>query len=210
MPDHNLTVNRAVVFVSAVVYWAGVFIQARRVRRRIGRSPNVRPRGTKERILWLGWVLVVLAWLAVPLVAGTAASSRWVRIIGPLVSPGGFFAGLLLVVGGYAGTLWCYSAMGTAWRMGVDRTETNPLVKNGPYAKVRHPIYAFQIMLLMGMVLLIPVPLAILALGVHLGCVAVKAADEENYLDRVHGNIYRDYVSRTGRFLPKLGLKSRP
>ena len=66
MATETLSLNRAVVFGSAVVYWAGVWVQARRIRRRIGRSTNSRPRGPKEKLLWAGWFFVVAAWLALP------------------------------------------------------------------------------------------------------------------------------------------------
>ena len=46
-----------------------------RVRRRIGRSPNVEPRGVRERWLWLGWMLVVVVWVGQPWVA--ASGVRW-------------------------------------------------------------------------------------------------------------------------------------
>src|SRR5206468_2501414 len=43
MSSDELLLRRAIVFVSAFVYWVGVAVQARRIRRQIGRSPNVRP-----------------------------------------------------------------------------------------------------------------------------------------------------------------------
>ena len=123
MPDTDLSVSRVVVFVSALVYWAGVFIQARRIRRRIGRSPNVKPRGTKEKLLWAGWFL----WSS----PGSPCRS-WRELALPQPVSGsclffcgrvGFSLGIVLTVAGYAGTLWCYAAMGNTWRMGVDQGE---------------------------------------------------------------------------------------
>jgi protein-S-isoprenylcysteine O-methyltransferase Ste14 len=39
---------------------------------------------------------------------------------------------------------------------------------------------------------------------VHLGLTELKARHEEQHLSSVHGAAYRDYVARTGRFLPRL------
>jgi protein-S-isoprenylcysteine O-methyltransferase Ste14 len=39
---------------------------------------------------------------------------------------------------------------------------------------------------------------------VHLACVWIKAQDEEAYLLATHGQVYHDYLKRTGRFLPKM------
>jgi len=210
MPELDLTANRVAVFVSGVVYWAGVFIQARRIRRRIGHSPNVKPRGCKEKLLWAGWCLVVVGWLAIPFVVGTGHRVALFRIIPSLQGVPGFVAGMVMLVTGYAGTLWCYAAMGNAWRMGVNRTEKNQLVTGGPYRLIRHPIYMLQTVMLLGIVLLLPSPVSFLAVAVHLICALVKSADEEKFLRTVHGSHYADYVSRSGRFLPKLRLKSKP
>src|SRR5215471_10142478 len=111
MLSSDFWINRAVVFASAVVYWVGVFLQARRVRHRIGRSPNVQPRGPKEKLLWAGWILVVLVWLTLPFVAG--AGGAWIgwRCLPALCGPAGRFLGVILIIAGYAGTLWCYAAM---------------------------------------------------------------------------------------------------
>jgi protein-S-isoprenylcysteine O-methyltransferase Ste14 len=209
MPSAELSINRAVVFASALVYWAGVYVQTRRIRRRIGHAPNVKPRGLKETLLWVGWFLVVAAWLALPFLAGVGASSPWVRISPSFCGFAGLFSGIVLMGLGYAGTLWCYAAMGNTWRMGVNRAEKTPLVKHGPFRFVRHPIYLFQVFMLAGMVLLLPAPASLVVLGVHVLCIASKAADEENHLRTVHGEEYRDYLSRRGRFLPKLRFKSK-
>src|SRR6266566_5129750 len=66
MANDGLLLRQAVVFGSGVVYWVGVLVQARRVRRKIGRSPNLRPRSPKEKLLWAGWFLVIAVWLVQP------------------------------------------------------------------------------------------------------------------------------------------------
>jgi protein-S-isoprenylcysteine O-methyltransferase Ste14 len=204
MPSGDFFVNRAVVLASALLYWGGVYFQARRIRRRIGRPPNVKPRGTKERILWAGWFLVVIAWLTLPFLAGTGTSSLWRRLIPSLCGVFGLFCGIVLTGAGYAGTLWCYAVMGNTWRMGVNRAEKTLLVTSGPFRFVRHPIYLFQVFMLTGTALLLPTPISLTVLGIHLICIMAKAADEEEYLRTVHGGAYGNYLSRTGRFFPRL------
>ena len=109
-----------------------------------------------------------------------------------------------MIGGAYAGTLWCYAAMGDAWRMGIRKRERTVLVNRGPYRFVRHPIYLFQSVLFAGAVLLLPTLFLLALLGVHLACVYVKSRDEEAYLLEVHGSSYGDYLSKTGRFFPRL------
>ena len=205
MAPEELFLRRAIVTGSALVYWVGVWIQARRVRRRIGRSPNLKPRGTKERLLWAGWILVVAAWLGQPFLAGDAEASIVWRLAPAFLYPAGFVAGLGLVLAGYAGTLWCYAAMGDAWRIGVNRKEKTALVAVGPYRFVRHPLYLFQIVMLAGVLLLLPTPLSLFILALHFGCVRIKAADEESYLLGLHPEAYRSYLQCTGGLIPKFG-----
>jgi protein-S-isoprenylcysteine O-methyltransferase Ste14 len=208
MAADELFLRRAIVTGSAVVYWMGVWIQARRVRRRIGRSPNLKPRGTKERLLWVGWMLVVAAWLGQPFLAGGSDSWFGWRLGLSFLRPAGFVAGLGLVLAGYAGTLWCYAALGDAWRIGVNRKEKTVLVAIGPYRFVRHPLYLFQIVMLAGVLLLLPTALSLFILALHFVCVRVKAADEESYLLGLHHEAYRDYLRRTGGLIPRLGRPS--
>jgi protein-S-isoprenylcysteine O-methyltransferase Ste14 len=203
MPVDPLIINRGAVFLGAVVYWGGVLIQTRRVRRHIGRSPNAGPRGPKEQILWAGWLFVIAAWIFQPIVAGVGAPWFWLRLFPSLLVLGCLVSGLLLTVLGYAGTLWCYSAMGDSWRMGVNRQERNALVTGGPYRWVRHPIYLFQVIMLAGVIFLLPSPLAVLAFCLHLSCVLVKVSDEEAYLGGLHGQVYEAYAQRTGKLFPR-------
>src|SRR5262245_3715727 len=204
MSAEELFIRKAVVFGSALVYWGGVLIQARRVRKHIGRSPNLKPRGLKEQLLWLGWFLVIMMWMGQPFVAGEKAFGPLLRLEPSLLNLGTLVAGLALVVGGYAGTHWCYVAMGDQWRIGINRKEKNPLVTRGPYRRMRHPIYSFQVVMLVGTVLLLPTILSLAVLLVHVACVSIKATDEETYLLGVHGQVYREYLDHTGRLLPKL------
>jgi protein-S-isoprenylcysteine O-methyltransferase Ste14 len=204
MAVDELLLRKAVVAGSGLVYWAGVLVQAQRVRRQIGRSPNMTPRTTKERVLWLGWLLVIAGWIGQPFFARLETVCSFVRLHAVCLEPVSMTLGILLVLAGYAGTLWCYAIMGSAWRIGVNQTEKNQLVTAGPFARVRHPIYALQVVMLAGALLLLPTIFSAVLLVLHLVCVWLKAADEEAYLIATHGESYRAHIARTGRLFPKL------
>ena len=209
MTAEDLQWRRVVVSASACIYWGGVWLQARRVRKQIGHSPNLKPRGLKEKLLWVGWFLVILAWVGQPwLVEGTFLKPA-LDLFPVLVHPVSFVLGLALVGLGYAGTLWAYAAMGNAWRIGIDAKEKNALISRGPYGRVRHPIYLFQIVMLAGAALLLPTAVSFAVLATHYVCVHIKARDEEKYLTRVHGESYRDYLSRTGGLFPRFFAQDR-
>lgn len=204
MSGDELFWRRAVVCAGAVIYWGGVLIQGRRIRKRIGRSTNMKPRDARERLLWAGWLLVIILWIAQPLVAGPKTNLPGLHLNPACLRPMGFIGGLVLTVAGYAATLWCYVIMGNAWRIGINRQEKNQLVTAGPYRWIRHPIYAFQTVMLLGAVLLLPTICSIAVVLLHLVCVLIKSRDEEAYLLTVHGEAYRTFMARTGRLIPKL------
>ena len=204
MTGEELQLRRAIVGAAGLLYWGGVWIQARRVRRQIGRSPNLKPRGVREKALWFGWFVVILVWVGQPALMGAAASTLALDPFDTLLQPASLATGIALVLVGYCGTLWCYAAMGNTWRIGINPKEKTTLVNHGPYRRVRHPIYLFQIVMLAGAALLLPTPASFGILAIHFVCVRIKAEDEEKYLATVHGDTYRDYVERTGRLFPKL------
>ena len=208
MATEALLLNRALVFGSAVVYWAGVSVQSRRIRRRIGRSTNSRPRNPKEKLLWAGWFFVVVAWLALPFLCAEGQGRLPGATILPVpLNPLFTALGICMVVAGYAGTLWCYVAMGDAWRMGINRAEKTDLVRRGPYGFVRHPIYLFQVIMVAAIPLLLPSVLALAILAIHILLVRTKAADEESHLRTLLGRSYEAYCARTGRWWPRFGRR---
>lgn len=196
--------RRIIVCASGLIYWGGVMIQARRIRKKIGRAPNLKPRTRREKLLWLGWFLVILTWIGQPFFVRAAGVQDGLTLFPFLSQPATLPLGLALVVLGYAGTLWTYAVMGAAWRMGVNTTEKNELVDRGPFGCVRHPIYCLQIVMLAGAALLLPTPVSFFNLALQYICVRLKAADEENYLLTVHGDDYRTYCQRTGKLFPRL------
>jgi protein-S-isoprenylcysteine O-methyltransferase Ste14 len=119
----------------------------------------------------------------------------------PLHAVGFVFAGV-----GIAGTFLAQMAMGASWRIGVDQSDRTELVTGGVFSLCRNPIYTFMLIAWTGLALLVPtwlsiasVPAGILAFEVQVRLV------EEPYLLRTHGEAFRAYASRVGRFLPGVG-----
>jgi protein-S-isoprenylcysteine O-methyltransferase Ste14 len=156
--------------------------------------------------MWLFWVPTVLAWQALPIMA--------YRFSLPLVSvPEGIAAqpiGLLdllavvAAVAAYALTIPCWLTLGSNWSLAVVPHKQTRLVTTGWYGRIRHPIYALGLLLMLATVAVAPSPAMLMVAVIHLTLVILKASGEERHLKRRHGQAYRDYCDRTGRFFPRL------
>jgi protein-S-isoprenylcysteine O-methyltransferase Ste14 len=154
---------------------------------------------------WFGGVLFIVA-LAGLIAAPVADLLGWLQSVPVLGAPAFRAAGVALVAGGMAGTLWAQHAMGDAWRIGVDERERTPLVVNGPFRCVRNPIFTSMALAAGGMALLVPNVASALALVALITALQLQVrVVEEPYLARAHGPGYLTYAARTGRFLPGIG-----
>lgn len=116
--------------------------------------------------------------------------------------------GGVLFLFGLIATFIAQMTMGASWRIGVDHSERTEMVTDGPFGLVRNPIFSAMIPTSLGLVLLVPNPLAVigfLALVVALE-LQVRVV-EEPYLLSTHGERYAEYTSRVGRFVPGIGLR---
>lgn len=173
--------------------------------RRTGQSGFKGIRGRPGSLEWTAGVLFVGA-LAVGVAAPVLDVADALEPVGALDSAGVRATGVAVFVVGLVATLHAQVAMGESWRIGVDEGERTALVTSGPFALVRNPIFAAMLPASLGLALLVPNVIALgglaalwLALEIQVRLV------EEPYLLRAHGNAYRQYSARVGRFVPGLG-----
>lgn len=118
--------------------------------------------------------------------------------------------GLALYALGFAGTTACQLGMGRSWRIGVDPNERTSLVTGGAYRLVRHPIYTSVVATVLGLVLILPNALMFAALALLAAGIDVQVRQvEEPHLERLHGEAYRAWAARSGRYLPWFGRVRR-
>jgi len=189
-----------VAFLLAAFVWRA-WEQYRRTGDHGFRGLSGRP-GSAE---WLGGALLVVALIAAFLAPALALAGR----LGPLAAldrPPAHVAGLVLAGAGFALTLRAQLQMGASWRVGVDARETTALVTDGLFRYVRNPIFSAMLLTLAGLVLLVPNAVSALALAcAWVGLEIHVRRVEEPHLLRVHGEAYRAWARRTGRFVPGLG-----
>jgi len=154
---------------------------------------------------WWGGVLFAVA-LALGALAPALDLGGVLDPIDALDSTFGHQAGTGLFFGGLATTLVAQFAMGDSWRIGVDHQEKTELVTDGPFQVVRNPIFAGMIPTSLGIALLVPNVVAVVAVILLFAALEIQTRlVEEPYLLKAHGGSYRDYASQVGRFLPLLG-----
>ncbi|HEX5242216.1 MAG TPA: isoprenylcysteine carboxylmethyltransferase family protein [Tepidisphaeraceae bacterium] len=202
----SLRIPALLLGVILVIYWGRVLQMAARSRKRSGRSANLIPRETLGRVLRLFWAPAIIIWVGQPWV--TALSQKAPAFLVPFYSNSCIaWAAVAVCTAGLATTWICWKKMGRQWRMGIDPTDKSQLISTGPYAYVRHPIYAISQAMMVVAVCALPSPLMIVAGAVHLILIQWEARREENYLLNVNRAAYEAYCLRVGRFIPRLAGK---
>lgn len=111
--------------------------------------------------------------------------------------------GWLLIIAGSVPFIWGHLILGKITHM---PSVKDPLVRHGLYAYVRHPIYAGGLLVAVGLALLKPTSIVVLACALGFGWLIVQARLEEmDLLQRLPE--YRQYMQQAPRFIPRIGKK---
>jgi protein-S-isoprenylcysteine O-methyltransferase Ste14 len=143
-------------------------------------------------LLWLSPLVYLInpAWMA----WSKIGLPKWVRWLGVAI-------GILCTLGIY----WLFSSIGTGITPTSATRKEHQLVTSGPYRWVRHPLYTVGSSMFIALGLMADnwfiIALAVLAFI----AMARRTPKEEANLIEKFGDEYRDYMKRTGRYLPKLG-----
>ncbi|CQD25138.1 isoprenylcysteine carboxyl methyltransferase [Mycolicibacterium conceptionense] len=165
------------------------------------RGINGRP-GSLEWLAGAGFIAAILAGLAAPLLQLLGILDP----VGTLEVPWIQTTGTVLAVAGIGATLYAQRDMGASWRIGVDPSETTPLVRHGVFSLARNPIFTAMLTFAAGITLMTPNPLALAAFGALAVTIELQVrVVEEPYLTATHGQAYRDYCETVGRFVPHIG-----
>jgi len=194
------------LFLSIVLaaYWGRVLRLVWKVRKSTGRSANYVPPERLGLLLRFVWNPVVAAWIIQPVLV--AAHTRLPALLRPLPAlfrPAAGWAALPVAVGALLATWVCWKKMGKSWRMGINPKEQTQLIVTGPWAYVRHPIYALSTLLMIASVVIVPTWLMFIIAAVHLVLLQWEARREETHLLNQHGRAYGDYCRHVPAFIPR-------
>lgn len=111
----------------------------------------------------------------------------------------GFVFGLLAV----AFWTWTQIHLDTQWSAQLQLTEGHHLVTTGPYALVRHPLYAGMFGWCLALTLLTANWIFLAICGLSIIGLAWRIPKEEQMMLEAFGDEYKAYMQRTGRYFPK-------
>jgi protein-S-isoprenylcysteine O-methyltransferase Ste14 len=110
----------------------------------------------------------------------------------------------MIVLAGVALAIWARRILGANWSAAVTIKKGHQLIRSGPYALVRNPIYSGDILIVLGMALAVGKTRGLLGLVVMVAAVWHKGRTEERFLLTEFGDQYSDYQRAVGFLLPRL------
>jgi len=209
MPVSPDRIPPLIIGLVMLAYWARVIRLVLKAKRKTGRGAGLVPTEPLGRALRLAWYPAVALWIIYPI---TYALSRELpAFFRPYPLPQGVAWGATLVaLVAFGATLVCWKKMGGSWRMGIDPNEKTRLILTGPYAYVRHPIYALSSLLMLMTIVILPSPLMLIIGTIHITLIQWEASREEKYLIGLHGDAYARYRASVGRMIPRSLVPYQP
>lgn len=110
-------------------------------------------------------------------------------------------AGVVLMTASFGWIVYVHSYLGEFWRSGVAGDGAKVLITDGPYAIMRHPLFAGIALGQVGFALALPSVFSWVCLIVGLAALIAQARYEEQEMARRFAGQWRDYLSRTPALL---------
>ena len=150
---------------------------------------TLRPLGAA---FWLG----TLVWMIDP---------RWMDWSSMPIPMPARWGAVALLVAGAALLVWTFRSLGKNLTDTVVTRASHTLVVHGPYRWIRHPLYSSAALVIAALSLMIANWfLLVTGIAVLLALVVRTRTEEQNLIARF-GERYQQYMSRTGRFMPRRG-----
>jgi protein-S-isoprenylcysteine O-methyltransferase Ste14 len=111
--------------------------------------------------------------------------------------------GSALCAAGVLFATWARRTIGKDWSAEVQIKAGHQLIRSGPYAHIRHPIYTGLLVATLGTALLIGEYRGLLAVALFLVGFTRKARKEESFLAEEFGPAFEEHRRHTGFFLPR-------
>jgi len=112
--------------------------------------------------------------------------------------------GSALCAAGVLFAIWARRTIGKDWSAEVQIKEGHKLIRSGPYARIRHPIYTGILLATIGTALIVGEYRGLVANVMFLVGFTRKARKEESFLAAEFGAAFDEHRRHTGFFLPRI------
>lgn len=178
-----------------VLLWLPVFLLWAISARHAKQTVDSKAEGRSQVALWFVW----LAWFLM-----FSHGLRRPPLSLRFMSPTNFsvFTGLGLTFLGLAFAVWARLSIGRNWSGYIELKEGHQLIRSGPYAIVRHPIYSGFMLATLGTAIAFGDWSGLVAFVLIVGAWGYKATLEENALIEKFGSEYEEYRRRVKQLVP--------
>jgi protein-S-isoprenylcysteine O-methyltransferase len=176
--------------------------------------------------MWLGiFIIWAISGLSVKATVGSTSDARarllvwgvllgWFLLFshgfrpGPLgerfvpFGPEAAYIGFALTVAGLGFALWARFAIGRNWGRLITVQEGHKIVRTGPYAIVRHPIYSGFMLATLGTAIVFGEVAGLVSTALVVLCWGYKSRLEEHYMIEQFGAEYEDYRRQVKALIP--------
>ncbi len=187
-------------------------------------------RGTPEQVVYGSWILFLLYWLISAFGAKRTAKREapGQRLSHVIFMAAGYillferedyfgvlnerfmpdvlwidWLGSAMALAGVSFAIWARRNLGKYWSGAVTIKEGHQIIRTGPYAHIRHPIYTAMLIAIIGTALVVGEYRALVGFGIILFGFVRKARKEEAFLAANFGEFFKEHQRRTGFFLPR-------
>ncbi|HEY9063403.1 MAG TPA: isoprenylcysteine carboxylmethyltransferase family protein [Burkholderiaceae bacterium] len=181
------------LFPAMWLCWAAYWWAASR-----GAKPTERREPLGSRLLHIVPLLLAVWLLWAPRVPGAVLNERlypWAAWV--------FWGATLLTVAGLLFTVWARVHLGRNWSGTVTIKQGHELVTDGPYARVRHPIYTGLLAAFIGSALARGEWRGVLAVAIVWAALWRKLRLEERWMAERFGEPYLAYCRRVPALVPR-------
>jgi protein-S-isoprenylcysteine O-methyltransferase Ste14 len=115
-----------------------------------------------------------------------------------------FWVGAAATIAGLLFAVWARAYLGRNWSRSVTIKQDHELIKTGPYAVVRHPIYTGVLTGLLGTAIALSEVRGFIAFALFFLAFWIKLRMEEQWMRSQFGETYANYAHQTAALVPYL------
>lgn len=188
MPDVDPWHVASLLWAAWAAIWAISALRVKRARRRQSLASRL------GQIFWLA----IAAALCVP----THLPGRFLETAWLPRTPAILWTGTALTAAGIAFAVWARAVLGRNWSGIVTVKDDHELVRTGPYARIRHPIYSGLILALVGTAICLAEWRGLVAVAAVSVALWQKLRLEERWMVETFGARYVEYRNGTWALIP--------